>query len=416
MKKIIDEYKKIPLLLKFSLAVIVLIRIVLFSQPSFQIDMTAWQAWAARLVQLGPMNFYDKNIWTNYMPGYLFFLWILGLLFNGIFHISFFSSAFVYVIKLTTTVFDIATAVLIYKLLKENNKFWPALGFILYLGNPAIIFNTSVWGQIDGILTFFILLSLYLVTEKNKPLLSSALFTEAFFIKPQTIAILPLYTLIFFQRFKKKLIKIAAVVFLIFISYSLLFFPKNIFFGLLNLVVQMTKDYSMTSLYAFNTWAIFGWWQNDSTKLMGISYAFLGFSIYALFLILILAPSLIKQNKDKFYLYFLYALSVMAFYLFPTRVHERYLLPFFAFFLVAAILRKSKFLLLIYVIVSIINFVNLWYVYYYYNFIYNNPAFRDNIFYLFIDNNYKLLSALLIFCFLIILTVYYRLIFYAKKI
>ena len=123
MKKIIDEYKKIPLLLKFSLAVIVLIRVVLFSQPSFQIDMTAWQAWAARLVQLGPMNFYDKNIWTNYMPGYLFFLWMLGLLFNGIFHISFFSSAFVYVIKLTTTVFDIATAVLIYKLLKENNKF-----------------------------------------------------------------------------------------------------------------------------------------------------------------------------------------------------------------------------------------------------------------------------------------------------
>ncbi len=416
MKKIIDEYKKIPLLLKFSLAVIILIRVVLFSQPSFQIDMTAWQAWAARLVQLGPMNFYDKDIWTNYMPGYLFFLWILGLLFNGIFHISFFSSAFVYVIKLSTTAFDIATAVLIYKLLKENNKFWPALGFILYLGNPAIIFNTSVWGQIDGILTFFILLSLYLVTEKNKPLLSSAFFAEAFLIKPQTIAILPLYALIIFQRFKKKLIKTVAVVFLIFISYSLLFFPKNIFFGLLNLVVQMTKDYSMTSLYAFNTWAILGWWQNDSTKLMGISYAFLGFSIYALFLILILAPSLIKQNKDKFYLYFLYGLSMMAFYLFPTRVHERYLLPFFAFFLIAAILRKSKFLLLIYVIVSIINFVNLWYVYYYYNYIYNNPAFRENVFYLLIDNNYKLLSALLIFCFLIILTVYYRLTFYAKKI
>ncbi len=416
MKKIIGEYKKIPLLLKFSFAVIVLIRVVLFSQPSFQIDMTAWQAWAARLVELGPMNFYDKNIWTNYTPGYLFFLWIIGLLFNGIFNIPFFSSTFIYLIKFTTTIFDIATAILIFKVLKEyTNKSWPILGFILYLGNPAVIFNTSVWGQIDGILTFFILLSLYLITEKNKPLLSSTFFAEAFFIKPQTIAILPLYTLIILQRFKKKLIKIVAVIFLIFISYSLLFFPKNIFFGLLNLVVQMTKDYPMTSLYAFNIWAILGWWQNDSIKLMGISYAFLGFFIYALFLILILAPSIIKQSKDKFYLYFSYALSVMAFYLFPTRVHERYLLPFFAFFLIAAMLRKSKFLLLIYIIVSIINFVNLWYVYYYYNYIYNNPAFRNNMLYLFIDNNYQLLSALLIFCFLIVLAVYYRLIFYAKK-
>jgi len=416
MKKIINEYKKIPLLLKFSLAVIIFIRIVLFTQPSFQIDMTAWQAWAARLVELGPMNFYDKNIWTNYTPGYLFILWILGLIFNGIFQVSFFSSAFVYVIKFTTTIFDIATAVLIYQILKENNKFWPALGVILYLGNPAIIFNTSVWGQIDGILTFFILLSLYLITEKNRPLLSSVFSAEAFLIKPQTIAILPLYVLIIFQRFKKNIIKITAVVFLIFISYSLLFFPKNIFFGLLNLVTQMTKDYSMTSLYAFNIWAILGWWQNDSMKLMGISYAFLGFFIYALFLILILTPSIIKQTKDKFYLYFLYALSVMAFYLFPTRVHERYLLPFFAFFLIAALLKKSKFLLLIYAIVSIINFINLWYVYYYYNFIYNNPVLRDNIFYLFIDNNYKLLSGLLICCFFMGLAVYYRLIFYAKKI
>lgn len=416
MEKILREYKKIPLLLKISFVVIVLIRVVLFFQPSFQIDMTAWQAWAARLVQLGPMNFYDKNVWTNYTPGYLFFLWILGLLFNGIFHIPFFSSAFIYVIKLTTTVFDIASAVLIYRLLKENNKFWPSLGFILYLGNPAIIFNTSVWGQIDGILTFFILLSLYLVTKKNKPVLSSLFFAEAFLIKPQTIAFLPLYTLIIFQRFKKNLIKIVAAVFLIFISYSLLFFPKNIFFGLLNLVVQMANDYKMTSLYAFNTWAIWGWWQNDSIKFMGISYAFLGFFIYALFLTLIFVPVLIKQTKDKFYLYFSYALSAMAFYLFPTRVHERYLLPFFAFFLIAAILRKSKFLLLIYLIVSIINFVNLWYVYYYFNFIYNSPAHIDNIFYLFINNNYKALSALLIFCFLIALAVYYKLIFYAKKI
>ena len=416
MKKIIDEYKKIPLLIKLFLAVIIFMRILLFSQASFQIDMTAWQAWAARLVQLGPTNFYDKNIWTNYTPGYLLFLWVLGFLSNGIFQIPFFSSAFVYVIKLNTMIFDIATAVLIYKVLKENNKYWAFFGIILYLGNPAIIFNSSVWGQIDGILTFFILLSLYLVTEKNKPLLSSVFSTEAFLIKPQTLAVFPLYTLIIFQRFKSNLIKIAAAVFLIFISYSLLFFPKNIFFGLLNLVVQMTKDYSMTSLYAFNTWAILGWWQNDSIKFMGISYEFLGFVMYVFSLIVILVPFLLKQNKNKFYLYFLYSLSVMAFYLFPTRVHERYLLPFFAFFLIAAILKKSKFLLLIYVIVSIINFVNLWYVYYYYNFIYNNPAFRDNVFYLFINNNYKWLSAVLIFCFLTALIIYYRLIFYAKKI
>ncbi len=416
MENFLREYRKIPLPATLSIMAILFIRIFLFTQPSFQIDMTVWQAWSARLVEVGPMNFYDTNIWTNYTPGYLFFLWIIGLLFNGIFNIPFFSSTFIYLIKFTTTIFDIATAILIFKILKEyRNKSWPILGLILYLGNPAIIFNTSVWGQIDGILTFFILLSLYLVTEKHKVSFSSAFLAEAFLIKPQTIAILPLYTLIIFQRFKKNLIKIAVVVFLIFISYSSLFFPRDIFFGLINLVIKMTKDYSITSLYAFNTWSILGWWQNDAIKWMGFSYALWGFLMYILALALIIIPSLIKQNKDKFYFYLLYSLSIIAFYLFPTRVHERYLLPFFAFFLIAALLKRSRLLILIYIIASTINLVNLWFVYYYYNFIYNNPVLRNNIFYSLIEQNYKLLATVLIFCFFIILSFYYRLKFYDKK-
>lgn len=416
LRKILREYKKIPFLFKFLVIAILFLRIILFTQPSFQIDMIAWQAWSARLVQVGPMNFYDTNIWTNYTPGYLFFLWIIGLLFNGIFNVPFFSSTFIYIIKFITTIFDIATAILIFKILKEyGNKSWSILGFTLYLGNPAVIFNSSVWGQIDGILTFFILLSLYLIIEKHKPSFSSAFFAQAFFIKPQAIAVFPLYVLIILQNFKKKFIGIITVFFLIFMAYALLFFPKDIFSGFVNLVIKMTKDYSFTSLYTFNMWSILGWWQNDAIKWMGLSYALWGFLMYILALVLIIIPSLIKQNKDKFYSYLLYSLLILAFYLFPTRVHERYLLPFFAFFLIAALLKKSRLFISIYIIVSIINFINLWFVYYYYNFIYSNPILSNNMFYGLIEQNYKLLAATLIFCFSIILFFYYRLKFYAKK-
>src|SRR3990167_3062473 len=75
MEKILREYKKIPSLLKLYLILILLIRIFLLTQPSFKIDMNDWQAWAARLVDVGPLKFYTSNFFADYLPFYYLFVW-----------------------------------------------------------------------------------------------------------------------------------------------------------------------------------------------------------------------------------------------------------------------------------------------------------------------------------------------------
>ncbi|HEY5601252.1 MAG TPA: hypothetical protein VIK81_04170, partial [Patescibacteria group bacterium] len=65
--------------------------------------------------------------------------------------------------------------------------------------------------------------------------------------------------------------------------------------------------------------------------------------------------------------YLFASLFILAFFLFPTRVHERYLLPVFAFLIVAAFQLKSKFLIAIYLLLTLIHLANLYFVYSYYN-------------------------------------------------
>lgn len=374
--------------------------------PSFSIDMTTWQAWSSRLVDLGPMNFYDTKIWTNYTPGYLIFLWIFGLIFHVI-NISTFSIAFETLIKTVTTVFDFGTAFIIYKIIvKHSTEKNGYIAAFLYLFNPAIIFNTSVWGQVDGILTFFLLLSFYLLYDLKKIELSIVVFTFSVLIKPQALLLTPVYFIaVFYLSSFKKIIRSIPYVLIIYLLTSMLFFPKNIIFGLPSLILQMLNDYAYTSLYAFNLWAIIGWWQSDQINLGPTTYQNIGKGIYLVFILLIILPLkklAIFNNPSMFYLAI--ALSVLVFFLFPTRIHERYLFPFFSFFLVAALLERSFMFIMFYIIVSIIHLANLWYVYYYYQFIFNNPYFIKPIIFDILTIAYPFLSLLTI---LIMILSYY---------
>src|SRR3989344_5168979 len=143
MEKILREYKKIPTLLKLYLILILLIRIFLLTQPSFKIDMNDWQAWAARLVDVGPLKFYTSNFFADYLPFYYLFLWVIAEIFSFIFaKAAIFSTTFEIYIKIISNIFDILTAYTIFVIINKHSKKWATIGSLHYLINPSIIFNS----------------------------------------------------------------------------------------------------------------------------------------------------------------------------------------------------------------------------------------------------------------------------------
>lgn len=373
--------------------------------------MSDWKAWSMRLAQVGPQNFYSQNYFSDYFPGYLYILWIGGLLFN-LFSIPINGLYFEFFIKLITTVFDLGSAYYIFKIVHKHNKSWANLAFILYLLNPAVIFNTSVWGQVDGVFTFFLIFSSYLLTQKKEAFKSTFIYSLGVLVKPQSLALFPISFFWVFKNFTTvKLLKSLALGALALILLSIPFFLKNPILGIFDLAITSQNVYKFTSLFAFNFWSIVGWWKSDEMSFI-ITYKLWGVILYLISTVLIIIPFL-KKKVDSSQYYFAASLSFLSFFLFLTRMHERYLFPFLAFILIAAMVKKSKFLLASYITVSILHFVNLWFVYYNYNF---NPTHANNMFYflyVFINNNYKIFSIIMLVLFFSLLVLYYRL--YAKK-
>lgn len=340
-----------------SIVFVFLIKLVLSLLPSFQIDMGTWIGWSNRLRDLGFANFYSEDTWTQYTPGFLYYLWAIGKL--GI--------ANELTIKLVTIFGDVATGLLIFNLLKKINKKWALLSFFIYTLNPVVVFDGSVWGQIDGILTLFLVLSIYYLVEKKGIVLSIIFWAIAFLIKPQAIAIFPVLVFAIITKrfsFAKVAKGVVAGLSIIFLG-SIPFFPNNTILGLPQLVLKMIGSYSYTTVNAFNIWSWVGMWKPDSSVFIGLTLSTWG---NILLLLSIVFPIFIyrKNLNNKAIWYLLSAVLCLSFFLFPTKVHERYLFPFFAFLLIGGGLIKSKNILIIYIVASIITVLNLYYPYAYY--------------------------------------------------
>lgn len=341
----------------FSVLIVFLIRFFLSFLPSFGFDMGSWLGWAGRLSSLGFANFYTDQSWTQYTPGFMYWLWVIG-------KVGWFQDL---AVKIPILAADISVGVLIYSLVKKVSSKLALISFFLYTLNPFVIFDGSVWGQIDGLLTLFLFLSAYFLIEKKSFPYSVFFWSIAFLIKPQSIAVTPVFLLaVILGKFKIKQIisgALAGVGTIFLLSWP--FFVKNPILGLPQQIIKMSNFYSYTSVNAFNIWSWVGFWQADSAKFLDLTLAtwgiiLLGASI--LFAIFIFR----KKLNQKYNWYLLFAILSLCFFLFPTRVHERYLFPFFAFLLTAAGLTKSVNLFGIYIVTSLASFLNIYYPYSYY--------------------------------------------------
>jgi dolichyl-phosphate-mannose--protein O-mannosyl transferase len=118
-------------------------------------------------------------------------------------------------------------------------------------------------------------------------------------------------------------------------------------------------------------------WKPDSLVFAGLTLSawgtvlLIGAVLFALF-------KFRNKLEKKHNYYLLFAILSLCFFVFPTRVHERYLFPFFAFLLTAAGLSKSRNLFGIYIATSIASFLNVYYPYAYYqkNFLFSQTIYN----------------------------------------
>ena len=341
------------------------LRLLLGLFPSFTIDMNNWIAWSRTLGEHGLLKFYSLPIWNNYTPGFFYYLWILGIIDRSI---NFSTTLYPFLVKLPVILADLGIGLLLYRILRKKSYKIATFAFLAYVLNPVVMFTNSIWGQTDGLLALLLLLSAYFLAEKKNFVFSSFFWVLALLVKPQALIALPV--LLLYLLFNGKLKKAGFFVFLSLFFIVLLglpFFAKlNPIFGIPVLISKMSNESPFTSVMAFNFWALVkGMWIPDSGTFLGLRYVYWGGAVFLSAFILVIVGFVRSKEKPQ-YLYFFLGLAYLAFFLFPTRVHERYILVSLPFFLLSACLIYSKFEIMLYFFLSGLALINIYHPYAYY--------------------------------------------------
>jgi len=254
-----------------ALLISFVIRIFLSQFSGYKVDILDFKLWSQAVYNNGFANFYS-SIWSDYPPFYIYILWIVGAFYKLFFSFNIDTNIFTILIKLPANVADIAIAYLIFIIIKKYADFKVAyLGMISYAFNPGVIYNSAVWGQVDSINTFFILLALYMMVS-DKMELAGASMAIAILTKSQSLVIVPFIALLMVR--KVSLLRMAKVLMsfaIAFLVMALPFFQKTSLFQLLKIYTSGYGQYAYNSINAFNLWAFLGFWKSDETAFLCLS-------------------------------------------------------------------------------------------------------------------------------------------------
>ncbi|OGM09837.1 hypothetical protein A2W13_01485 [Candidatus Woesebacteria bacterium RBG_16_36_11] len=296
----------------------IIIRLLLSPFGTLVLDFNTFIAWSNRLVYFGLSSFYD--IWSDYLPGYMYILWILGKINN----LNIIPQILLY--KLPAIISDVLTAGVIYLILKDKVKEKIALITAgIYIFNPAIWANSTLWGQVDSLTAFFSLSSIWLASMN--PIASSILLAIGTAIKPQ--AALAAGVILFIMLKKKwKLSKILGYIILSLLIFISTFIPfaggSNLPVFIFQRIQATLNQYPYSSINAFNFWGFSGFWKSEGRGILSAN--FVGY----LLTVIVFIFGFLKIKLKNLGEYKLAALLFLTSFLFFSRMHERHLLFVYA--------------------------------------------------------------------------------------
>ena len=360
----------------FLLALILRLSLVFVAHHG---DLNNNISWGNLAVERGLNGYYEGENWPNSNPNqppltiltfagtsYVWksvenFSWFLNNKF------SVFPSGFIWfwelkgmdlLVKLPGIIADLLIGFIIYKFTRK--LFLSAI----WLFNPISWYNSAIWGQTDSIVNLLGLISIIFLLKKD--LIKSLVFiTLSVLFKGSLTLFIPIILIYaIFQKYsiKKWLLAISCSL-LVIILASVWFHPKwDLFIWLVNLYKNriFPGEIGYLTANSFNLW----WLVNpgktlDSTLYFGVSARIWGIAV-VLMVMVVLVFFLRKRQNEKRLFISLAVISLVSF-LFMTRIHERYLYPFF---IPATILLASiPGILIPYLILSLTHLLNLYHLF-----------------------------------------------------
>ncbi|MGD1065216.1 MAG: glycosyltransferase family 39 protein [Vulcanimicrobiaceae bacterium] len=331
------------------LAVGLLIRLLLLSSEGFHNDIAAFESWAITLREHAPWGFYANSGFADYPPGYFVIEWVLGRIYGALLFVIGSDPSYAWLralVKLPAIAMDMVNTVLVYQIVRRwaspTVSLWAAAALAL---NPAAIYVSAAWGQIDSVSWGLVLLAIWLVLRADDtPARSTSLlvwawlaFAFSILIKPQAATVgLILLAYPFAttdgatraRRLRGTLWGIGAGIGLGLVV-ALLFHPApDVIPWLIKRYAFGSAVYAYTSVNAFTIYALVRpFWQPDTQPL-----TFFGMQlgpIWAWGIALVAAASALivgryVQRRDEFSFLEGAMLLAFAFFVLATRMHERY--------------------------------------------------------------------------------------------
>lgn len=348
-------------------------------------DMTCFISWGQSIASDGTSSFYTAagHEWYDYPPGYMLFLGVWSKILN-IFLADPYSTAGRFLYMVPAIAADYGCAHLLMKTAKEHGFREGAqllIGAFVFL-NPALMYLSGAWGQIDSILTFM-LLAAFLLLLKEKRVLSGLVFGIAVLMKWQALMFGPVYAAAHIllallpgeslSRGKKALGTLfgALAAFGIILLISLPFKGSQSLFWIVPKFFNAASGYDYASVEAYNYMTLCGGnWTNANAYVASLPFTYkqmgIAFILLALFIGILLPVAHVASEKNAEKkrvaagraLILSASLTMTMIFTFGHYMHERYIIPAIFFALLASVMFREKRLFLVAILLSLTAFLN----------------------------------------------------------
>jgi len=363
--------------------------------------------WGTLAVERGLSGFYEGEDWPysapNQPPLTILMLTGVRVIWQAVENASwwlnnnfkFFYSPFIWfwegkgmtlLVKLPSILADLGIGWLIYKYLSGKKKALALPIAAVWLFNPVTWYNSAIWGQTDSVVNFLGLAAILFLLER-KLVLFSVVLTLSFLFKGSLLIFVPILLIVaFWQKHSlKEWVRSAVASLAIIILLSVWFHPQlDVLSWLFNLYRQriLPGEIGYLTANAFNLW-----WLIDPGKVLD-STLFFGLPARAWgFLVAIVGIGGVgywlskRKLTDKRIFLSLVMISLVTF-LFMTRIHERYLFPFFPY--ATMLLGLIPGLVFPYIVLSTTHLLNLYHLFWAPSFapletLYQNPLFSQTV-------------------------------------
>lgn len=339
----------------------------LFVLPDAGYDKYFWITWTQDILNNGLGNVYhNQNV--NNQPLILFILKVFSLFQRNADAVGLVSVNW---LKALVLPFDFLTLAVVIHILKRTGK--PMMGFFVFFLNPAFWYNTVIWGQVDTIHTFFALAAL-IYAERGHWKWALVLMLVAVNFKLQAIIFFPLVAVLCLPFIREKGWKYLGIHVLAIVGIqSLILLPfaisGNFFETLQALATRSVDKYPTLSRNAYNIWYYLvndPFTFPDSRTVFHVSLKYWGMAMFFTASAMVMLPLFLAVNNGAFEnlkrnerlgtIFQVAALVTIAFFLFNTQMHERYVHPAVLFSGLFMLLTKRP---IVYMLVSIGYLLNL---------------------------------------------------------